>query len=450
MTQQNSFTTLDSSILAEQSVLGAILREPERIDDIRFLEHRDFAQGRHELLWKVFLYLDEQDKPIDILTVSEMFSRRGRLEEIGGVSYLSQLASSCPSTSPASVTHYAKIVRKNGNRKRLYGLADEVKEAADGDHATDEEMFAAVEELVADIWPQESGEMKSMAEIREKYKKHLKSKAEKLLTGFLQFDEWAQLWRGWLYILAGRPSVGKTAKMLQLAEGIATNNPDGGCVLIFSQEMGDVNLEDRMIAKKSGVNYIRLTQKKESLTDTEHEKIDKALDELDRLPIYIQDKAAVTIDEIRATVRRFKKKHGKVAAVFVDYLQIMNIPQRKGENRAQAIGRVTSTAKQLARQYKFCFVMLSQMTRESDNGEEPKLSDLKESGSIEQDADVVEFLWHKKGDMVDNCKVVRSYFAKGRDVGENRFRYKFEWWLQRYIELPKASGGEASVKKDSK
>lgn len=239
-----------------------------------------------------------------------------------------------------------------------------------------------------------------------------------------------------MYILAGRPSVGKTAKALQLAYGVVKNNPDGGCVLFFSQEMGANELKDRLVSNISGVNYIRLTQKKEELTEKEWERVEKALDTLDSLPIYIQDKAAVTIEEVQATVRRFKKKHGKVAAVFVDYLQIMKIPQKKNQNRAEAIGSVTSAAKQMARKYKFCFVMLSQMTRESEKREEPMLSDLKESGSIEQDADVVEFLWHN-GEKENNTKVIRSYFAKGRNVGENRFKYKFEWWVQRYVELPK-------------
>ncbi|MDT2277768.1 DnaB-like helicase C-terminal domain-containing protein [Paenibacillus larvae] len=128
--------------------------------------------------------------------------------------------------------------------------------------------------------------------------------------------------------------------------------------------MGANELKDRLVSNISGVNYIRLTQKKEELTDKEWERVEKALDTLDKLPIYIQDKASVTIEEVQATVRRFKKRHGKVAAVFVDYLQIMKISQKKNQNRAEAIGNVTSAAKQMARKYKFCFVMLSQMTRE--------------------------------------------------------------------------------------
>lgn len=437
-TQNNSFTNLDSAVMAEQSVLGAILLEPERLDDIRFLEARDFTIDRHRLLWEALVYMDNRDETIDLLTVVERLDRRGRLEEMGGVSYISQLTSSCPSTS--ATEDYAKIVRKNGHRKRLHQLSDQVRTAADGDYDTEEDMFDAVEELTADIRPQESGEMLSMAETREAYKRHLKSMAEKLTTGFQQFDEWAKLWRGWLYVLAGRPSVGKTAKMLQLIYGVAKHNLDAGCILVFTQEMSAEQLKDRLVSMISGVNYVKLTKNKENLTEKDYEKINAALDELDRLPIFIEDKSAVTIDEIRATARRFKKKYKKIALIAVDYLQIMKIPDGKNRNRDQGIGIVTSQAKSIARKYKTCFLMLSQMSREIEKGgeREPKLSDLRESGSIEQDADVVEFLWHKQGEMEDNCKIIRSYFAKGRDVGENRFRYKFEWWMQRYKELPKA------------
>lgn len=431
----NLTTIPNNSILAEQSVLGAILKDSERIDDIRFLEERDFSIKSHKILWSEFIYMDSKDLPIDITTIA---LRLEKFEMLGDIpfGYVIDLMNACPSTS--NIVYYAKQVRKNGHRNRLHDLSHQIQMTADADYETEEEMFVAVEELVGDIRPQESGEMLGMKETRAAYKKHLESKAEKLRTGFEQFDEWSQLWREWLYVLAGRPSVGKTAKMLQLVYGVATNNEDAGCILVFTQEMSDNRLKDRLVSMISGVNYVRLTKDKDKLSEKDHEKIDSALDKLDRLKIFIQDKAAVTIDEVRAAVRRFKKLHGKIALVVVDYLQIMKIPEGKNGNRAQAIGVVTAAAKQIARQYNLCFIMLSQMSRDIEkfDSREPKQSDLKESGSIEQDADVIEFLWHK-GEMDDGCKVIRSYFAKGRDVGENRFKYKFEWWMQRYKELPK-------------
>ncbi|MEB9893239.1 DnaB-like helicase C-terminal domain-containing protein [Bacillus cereus] len=247
------------------------------------------------------------------------------------------------------------------------------------------------------------------------------------------------MWRGWLYILAGRPGVGKTAKALQMAYGIAEFNPGAGAILIWSQEMDENEVKDRMVSMVAGVNYPRLINKggPEGFTDKEWEKIEMAYYKIERLPIHVQDSAGVTIDEIRATVKQFRKRYGKVAAVIVDYLQIMEIPQKKSETRAQAIGKVTRTAKHIARRNKLVFILLSQLDRSVDN-EEPKLRHLKESGSIEQDADVVEFLWYNHNDQPDRTKkMIDSIFAKGRNVGVNRFRLEFQWWYQKFVEVPK-------------
>jgi replicative DNA helicase len=428
-------------------VIGAILLDAECLDRIENLESRDFEEKRNELIFKVLKWFYENDKPIDLVTVTEHFQNRGRLEVIDNGRYLAQLGHAVPTT--ANVEHYSDIVRSRAHRRRTKELAKKLEQAADEEYESDEEFFATVDELVDDLRPQAESKMQSFRETRKSYFEHLKSKAAKLFTGlFKQFDEWAMIWLGWLYIIAGRPGVGKTAKALQLAYGIAKYNPDAGPVLIWSQEMDANEVKDRMVSMVAGVNYNRIINKGgqgAGFTELEWKKINDAYDELERLQIFVQDSAGVNINEIRATVRRFKKKYGKIAAVIVDYLQIMDIPTKKNENRSQAIGRVTRTAKTMARQMKFCFIMLSQMTRESEERKEPKLSDLKESGSIEQDADVVEFLWWD-GEMKDNVKVIQSIFAKGRNVGMNRFRYLFKWWHQKYEELEKktSGGGKAS------
>ncbi|TCZ76081.1 replicative DNA helicase [Paenibacillus albiflavus] len=429
---------LNDSFYAEQSVLGAVIRDSKCIDEIIFLESRDFLDERNELIWKVMKYLYERELPIDIITITAEYQKFKRVEDMGGVSYLSNLASAVPTS--ANVRYYANIVRSKGHRKRIKDLAKKLDEAADGDYESDDELFAAVDELVDETRPQKVSNMRSFAETRTSYYDHLKHKAAKLFTGlFKQFDEWAMLWIGWLYIIAGRPGVGKTAKALQLAYGIAKFNPNAGPVLIYSQEMDENEVKDRMVAMVAEVNYPRLINKggEGGFTENEWAKINAAYDEIEKLNIYVQDSAGVTIDEIRATARAFKKKYGKIAAIIVDYLQIMEIPQRKNENRAQAIGRVTRTAKQIARNMKFVFILLSQLDRSADD-EEPKLRHLKESGSIEQDADVVEFLWfNPKSQMQKGLKIIDSIFAKGRNVGLNRFKYIFRWWHQKYVEVPK-------------
>jgi replicative DNA helicase len=440
---------------AEQSVLGAVLLKPDCLDDISHLEQRDFLDERHQLIYGTMQYLYRRNIAVDRVSVSDPFhvkvvahfANREMIDQIGHVSYIAKLIDSCPTAS--HVEHYANIVRSKALGRRGAEKGREISNLAREDYESDEEYFAAIEEVVDDLRPQAISGMKSFEETEQSYMDHLNSKAEKMLSGFEQFDRWAQIWRGWLYIIAGRPSVGKTAKALQLGVGIArqrrevemlmVDTRDAGIVLVFSQEMDENELKDRLISNLSGVSYNRIINKggEDGFTPAEMDKIKDAYAELKSLPIYIQDKAAITIEEVRATARRLQKKHGKIAAIIVDYLQIMNIPQKKGERRDQAIGRVTGTAKQIARQMKCCFILLSQMTRDSENAEEPKLSHLKESGSIEQDADVVEFLWHDPEDTEQGGKVIQSVFAKGRNIGTNKFRYLFQGWLQRYKELEK-------------
>lgn len=437
MTQEILDSTSD--LQAEQSTLGSVLLDASCLDDISFLEVRDFSTETHQLIYKVMRYLDERDIPVDLVTVTQEFMKFDRMSDMGGgPSYLTRLSQSTPTA--ANAVYYANIVRSKAIRRRGKDTGSKIIHLTYGEFESDEDYFSAVEDLIDDLRPGQVAKMRGFAETRDSYFKHIQSSPEKLKTGwFKQFDDWSQLWRGWLYIIAGRPSVGKTAKALQLAHGIARENPHGGPVLIFSQEMDENELKDRLVSMEAGVNYPRLINKggAEGFTDTEWKKIRAAYDKIERLKIFVQDSAGVTIDEIRATVKQFKKRYGKIAAVIVDYLQIMEIPENKGQTRAQAIGRVTRTAKSLARRHKFVFIMLSQLDRAVDD-EEPKLKHLKESGSIEQDADVVEFLWYNKKDQPEKGKkIIDSIFAKGRNVGTNRFRYEFQWWYQKYVELDK-------------
>lgn len=433
-----SDTTTLHDLQAEQAVLGAIFLSPSSINDVSFLSPRDFASEQHMLIYQVMQFLAGRDVPIDMVTITSEFQKHNRLKDMGSVSYLSRLSLSAPSA--ANIEYYAKIVRSKAIRRRAIEYGQKLIDMAGEDFETDEEFLVAVEDEILELRPTTLSKMRSFKDSQTDYFTHLKTKAAKLLTGlFKQFDEWAQLWRGWLYVLAGRPGVGKTAKALMLAYGIAKHNPGAGAVLIWSQEMDENEVKDRMVSMVAGVNYPRLIRKggEEGFTDKEWEKIKAAYSDLEKLPVFIQDSAGVTIEEIRATIKQFKKRHGKVAAVIVDYLQIMDIPQKKNDTRAQAIGRVTSTAKTLARRNKLVFILLSQLDRSVDN-EEPKLRHLKESGSIEQDADVVEFLWYNHNDQPDRSKkIIDSIFAKGRNVGTNRFRLEFRWWHQRFEEIDK-------------
>jgi replicative DNA helicase len=424
------------AINAEESVLGAVFLDPNVLDDIAYLEARDFTGIRSEI-YRVMKYLNENNKPVDIITVTEEYVKFGKIQDMGGVEYLSKLAESCPSSTHAF--QYAGIVRSKAVRRRGKSTAKQIETLSEEDFETDEEYFAAIENLISELRPKEAGMMRSIKETRKNYFDHLKKQVEFILTGFKEYDNWSNgLGRGDLHILAGRPSVGKTAMLLQRAIGVAKHKR-AGAVLIFSQEMGEEELKDRMICQLTGIAFSRIKQKK--LSDSEWAKVEEAYEKLEELPIYIQDTPGVTIEEVRAKTRQIKRKIGRIAVVAVDYLQIMSIPQKKNDTRAQAIGRVTTSAKQLAREMDCCFLMLSQMTRESEQKKKPQMSDLKESGSIEQDADVIEFLWHDPNDYEPGKKgkVVQQFIAKGRNIGINEFRLLFKGWLQYFDELPKRS-----------
>lgn len=415
---------------AERSVLGAVLLDPNSLDEIVFLEERDFMTIRHQQLYKVMRYLEKKGNPVDILTVTEAYVKFGRIEELGGVSYLSELVSSCPTT--ANVEYYAKLIRSKAMERRIKNTADIISGMSRDDYESDEEFFSYVEQLVTELRPQDNEQMLNFSDTREEYYTHLKTPAEFIKTGFDEFDKWAQgLWRGWLFISAGRPSVGKTALALQRIYGVAKQKK--GVVLVWSQEMKRNALKDRMLSAQTGIAYQKIKMK--NLNEKEQSLLDWAYKEFEYLPIYMQDSSGVTIDEIQATAKQFKKKFGGIAMIVVDYLQIMSIPQTKGDTRALAIGRVTGQAKQIAMDMDCCFMMLSQMTRESDKRGRPLLSDLKESSSIEQDADVVEFLW-SEGEKTSQGKIVNQTFAKGRDIGVNEFKLLFLNWKQKFTEIP--------------
>ncbi|MGD6899319.1 replicative DNA helicase [Bacillus infantis] len=420
----------ETDVAAEQSVLGAVFLDSSVLDDIVFLEERDFSIPRHQQIYKVMRFLEEKGSPIDIVTVTNAYVKFGRIEEAGGVAYFSKLADSCPTTS--NVTYYASLIRSKAMERRIKNTADIIQGMSRDDYESDEEFFSYIENLVAEMRPQDNSKMLSFSETKDEYYIHLKTPAEFIKTGFGRFDKWAQgLWRGWLFVSAGRPSVGKTALALQRIYGVARQHQ--GVVLVWSQEMKRNSLKDRMLASETGIPYQKIKMK--NLNEQEQRLLDRAYESHEYLPIFMQDSSGVTIDEIRATAKQFKKKHGKIAMIVVDYLQIMNIPQPKGDTRALAIGRVTGQAKQIAMDLNCCFMMLSQMTRESEKKGRPQLSDLKESGSIEQDADVVEFLW-SEGETTPQGKVITQTFAKGRDIGVNEFKLLFMNWKQKFIELP--------------
>lgn len=420
---------LQQAIDAEYAVIGSVLIDNKTMDDLStMLEARDFSLASNQLIWEGMMYQYRKSAPIDLVTMVEALQKYGRLEEIGGVSRMAEIMSSVPSTD--NCRHYAQIVQSQSYRRRGREAAAKIAEYSQDSELDDESYFHQVEQAALSVRPATSGEMKKLSETRNEYFEYLEQKDDFIHTGFAAFDEWmGGIGRGWLYILAGRPSVGKTAKALQMGKGIAQQNK--GEVLVYSQEMKRNQLFNRMLSPMTMVHSNRIRRKE--LSEFEKQKLSKAYAELENLPLHIEDAGNVTIEEVRATGRQIKRKYGKIAAIIIDYLTIMKIPQAKGETRSQAVGRVTRTAKQVALELDCPIIMLAQLSR--DGAGEPKLEHLRDSGEIEQDADVVEFLWHDPEDNHRDGKVIQSTIAKGRDVGVNQFRYLFEGWIQRYKEL---------------
>jgi replicative DNA helicase len=415
---------------AEIAVLGSVLIRKEAMDDIvNLLEPRDFSSDVHEIIWKAMKFLYKKNNPIDLVTVTDLLNIGKKLELIGGITYLRNLTDHVPST--LNVVYYANIVRSRSYRKKAYEAAQKILNMAlEDESTTDDDFIQNIEREILSIRPDHSGEMKHVSETRDEYFSYLAQKEDFIYSGMSKFDEWMGGYgRGWLIIRAGRPSVGKTAKVLQDAINIARQNV--GEVLIWSQEMNRNQLKNRIMPNLTGVNGNRLRRKE--VDEQELIRVENGYDEFEGLPLHISDASGITIEEVRATARQMKRKHGRIGAIVVDYLTIMKINQQKGETKSQAVGYVTRTAKQIAREIDCPFFMLAQLNREGVG--EPKLENLRDSGEIEQDADVVEFLWDKPDDTHHGGTVVQCTVAKGRDVGVNQFRYLFQKWIQKFEEL---------------
>lgn len=429
----------------EKMVIGSVLYEPEVMGDVIDLEPEDFNEPAFKLLWQGFRFLYKNDKPIELPSIVQLLEEAGRLEEVGGVLRLSELQNSVPTAK--NVKYYANIVKQAATLRRLKYKAQEIQlKIEKAAPAEAEKLIEELEQMIESVRPDDAKGLRHLSEIEESLFETIEKKANGIKTGFHIFDEFSGgIHPGWLYVLAGRPAVGKTAKMLQMVLGVAKQN--AGAVLVFSQEMSYEELMLRVLSNETSVPYNFLTKDKHKLTPQIKQKLRNRYKELCKLPIYVDDAAGKSMNQIKAAIKRFKARKGKIAAVFVDYLQIMHIPQAPGETRAQAVGNVAQQAKELAREHGFTFVMLSQLSRKTEETSAPELGHLKESGGIEQAADVVEFLYENKEDNEEKppgegCKWVRSRIAKGRNIGTTEIKCEFQGWCQRYKELEYVKPGK--------
>lgn len=390
------------NIEAEQSVLGALMLSKDAIDKIAdVLKSKDFYRGIHQTIYEAMLELYEKREPIDILSLSSKLNEKEKLEEIGGHSYLASLVNSVPTA--AHINHYAKIVQRKSVLRNVINAAYNITEMAyDGDDDVDrllDEAEQQIFQISQKSTRQSFIQMKSaLEEAFERIDKlHKEGGALRgISTGFTDLDNYlGGLQKSDLVILAARPSLGKTTLAFDIARYAALK--DKVPVGVFSLEMSHDQLIDRLIAAEAGVDLWRLRTGRLSNEGEENDftKIQEALGILSEAPIFIDDSASSNVLQMRTMARRLQAEHG-LGLLIIDYLQLMQ-GTGTNEGRTQEVSEISRSLKNLARELNVPILAISQLSRapEARPDQMPRLSDLRESGSIEQDSDVVLFIYRE-------------------------------------------------------
>lgn len=387
---------------AEASLLGAILIDADAIVKVAdVVRSPDFYEEKHQRIYEAMLQLYEKRSPIDVLTLANQLRGTGFLDLAGGAAYLTELTNFVPTAAHAD--QYAEIVSQKAMRRRLIKASqqmvalgyDESKGLQELIEEAETELFKVSQtHIKQDIASIETVLSESFDRLDELHKD--KGKIRGVPTGFKDLDEvLAGLQRSDLFILAARPSMGKTAFSLNLAHNVAIKSEQP--VLIFSLEMSKEQLVDRMLSMESGVDAWAL--RTGNLTDSDFEKIGHAMGTLSEAQIYIDDTPGITVSDLRTKARR-EAHQRPIGLIIVDYLQLMSGGSRFGgeANRVQEVSEISRGLKGIARELNVPLVALSQLSRsvESRNPQIPQLADLRESGSIEQDADVVAFIYREE------------------------------------------------------
>ena len=422
---------------AETSVLGSLMLDKDAVIKIAdLLKVGDFYKDDHNVIYETMLALYEDREPIDVLSLANKLEEQSQLEKVGGSNSLASLVNSVPSAS--NVVHYAKVVQKKVLLRRLISAASDIvemgyDESEDVQKILDEaeqKVFAVSQKYIK----QDFVPIKSILEIAFNRIDEL-HKSDHAFRGVQTFfpdidNLLAGLQKSDLLILAARPSVGKTALALDIARqiGVHSKVPVG----IFSLEMSSDQLVDRMIAAQAGVDLWRLRTGKLSSEgqNNDFERISDAMGVLSEAPIFIDDSGSLNIMEMRTMARRLQAEHN-LGLIIVDYLQLMEgRSNRQSDNRVQEISEISRGLKQLARELNIPIMALSQLSRavESRPDQIPRLSDLRESGSIEQDADVVMFLYREDRVKPDtpNKNIADIIVAKHRNGPIGKVQLYFE------------------------
>jgi len=387
------------NIDAEKSLLGAVLIDEETLADIS--EHvtvKDFYEKRHSIIFGGMMNLYEKHKPVDLLTLTEELKRKKDLDTVGGSAYLTELTNYVPTSAHAEA--YAELVAQKAVRRRLIKASGEISELGYNEETTTQELLEKAEaelfsvsdqSLKQDLVSIESILTESFDRMEELHRN--KGALRGVRTGYRDLDNMtAGLQRSDLIILAARPAMGKTTLVTNLAYNIATIAKQS--VLFFSLEMSKEQLVDRMLADASGVDAWNI--RTGNLSDDDFSKLSEAMGELAEAPIFIDDTPGMSVLEMRTKARRANHEQ-PLGLIIIDYLQLMQGSGRDNGNRVQEVSEISRGLKLIARELNVPVVALSQLSRsvESRSPQIPQLADLRESGSIEQDADIVMFIYRE-------------------------------------------------------
>ncbi len=389
---------LPQNIEAECGVLGSIIIDPEAIVQVSdFLHPDDFYRDAHRTIYEVILQLYEEHEPADFITICDELERRSKLEEVGGASYITSLVNQVPTSG--NVEFYGRIVERTAILRRLIHAAGQIAaiayEEVDADIALDK-----AEKLIFEISQRHArSDFSHMREILAEYMNKLDQLHEHhgsivgVATGFTDLDRLTGgLQKSDLIVLASRPGVGKTSLAMSIAHYAALKYHNS--IAFFSLEMSKDQLAQRLLSMDAGIDQHRLRTGR--IEEDEWDRIVYAMDTLSEANIWIDDTASITPMEMRSKIRRLHAQHG-IDLIIVDYLQLMQatIGGKRNENRVQEISEISRSLKGLARELNLPVLALAQLSRAVENRQSkvPQLSDLRESGSIEQDSDIVMFIY---------------------------------------------------------
>jgi replicative DNA helicase len=387
---------------AERAVLGGLMLETERFDTvIQVINENDFQGKDHQIIFQSMSELIEDNKPLDPITVSEQLDNKNSLNKVGGKNYLIELATSTPTA--ANLEAYAEIIRQRSISRKLMQANSEIGELINNPQGLDgESLLDEAERRIFALNDEASKSDSSLSSMKDLIPRtidrlhELSNKRDGLIgssTGFKDLDKKLQgLQKGDLVVVAGRPSMGKTSFAMNIAENVLLDEESKGAVLIFSLEMPGESLTTRMLSGMSKLDQQNV--RSGMLKDQELRELLSEGEKLKNMPLWIDDSSILSPMELRAKARRLKRQEGELSLIVVDYLQLMQLPLSL-ENRVNQISEISRSLKSLAKELDVPVIALSQLNRavEQRPNKRPIMADLRDSGAIEQDADIILFIY---------------------------------------------------------